>query len=64
MEAVYVLRGSFIVNGTRNKLEPERSKKLVFVHYNKRVIRKFKRVNESGAFKWDDGEDEEEAEHE
>ena len=38
MEAVYVLRGSFIVNGTRNKLEPERSKKLVFVHYNKELF--------------------------
>jgi hypothetical protein len=53
---------SFIVNRSRNRLKPERSKKLVFVHYCKRLIRKIKRVDyESEAFKWDAGEGE--AEH-
>jgi hypothetical protein len=53
---------SFIVYRSRNRLKPERSKKLVFVDYCKRLIRKIKRVEyESKAFKWDAGEGE--AEH-
>ena len=48
---------SFIVNMQRKRLEPERSKKLVFVLYKKRLIRKMKRVDdESEAIKRDDGE--------
>ena len=30
-------------NRKRNPLKPERANKLVFVHYNKRLIRKIKR---------------------
>ena len=44
----------FIVSRLRNKLSALRAKKLVFVHYNKRVARKVKRVDYvSEAFEWD-----------
>ncbi len=47
------------VSRIRNYLKPERCKKLVFAHYNKRLDRKIKRVDyESEAFKWDGGEGE------
>ena len=39
-----------------NRLKSERAKKLFFVQYNKRFIRKIKRAEyESEAFKWDEG---------
>ena len=39
-----------------NRLKSERGKNLFFVHYNKGLIRKIKRVEyESEAFKWDEG---------
>ena len=50
---------SFLVNRNRNSLKPECAKKLVFAHYDTRLIRKIKRVDyESDVFKWDDGEGE------
>ena len=43
-----------IVSRDRGKLHPERSKKPIFAHYNKRLIRKIKRVDyESETLKWD-----------
>jgi hypothetical protein len=39
------LQFSMIVSKKRNCIKPERSKKLVFVHYNKRLIRKIQRVD-------------------
>ena len=39
----------------RNKLASERSKKLVFAHYNIRALRKVKKVDyESEFFVWDE----------
>jgi hypothetical protein len=44
----------FIVSRLRNNLSALRDHKLVFVHYNERVIREVNRVNyEAGAFEWD-----------
>jgi hypothetical protein len=45
----------FIVDKRRNKLASERSKKLVFAHYNIRALRKVKKVDyESEFFVWDE----------